>query len=176
MNVGDYLLGNESELGYEVECVLSGVRGKIASMVHSYGGTVQFAVTPKSAPEKNELHDGWNFDYNQLKYLGPGVSDRRVPATTVNIELGSEVRDKFTNIKGTAYRRVTFLNGCVFFFIVRKVPEDKDQKELPNLFVPWQQLVIIEKRAILADREVAPVAPVVSKKPPGGPSSKAYRI
>jgi len=179
MKVGDFLTGSDTELGYEVEDAISGVRGTASSMVVFHDGNIQFAVQPKTTPEKNEMHDGWNIDAAQLKFLSEGVNSLRVQAPVVDIALGGLVKDKFTDIEGIATRKVVFLNGCVYYSIARKITQemkDKGAKETTPHFVNWTQLVKLEPRTLLAPKEVKPASKAQgTARGVGGPSSPAYK-
>jgi hypothetical protein len=80
-----------------------------------------------------------------------------------NIPLGTKLRDKVTDLEGTAIARIEYLNGCVQYSIKPKI--GKDGKVNDGEWVDSQQI------EVLTDKPVN-----VKSSNTGGASSIAPRL
>lgn len=155
------------KLGSIVTDLASGLEGTAVSRMDMFNGNVQYAVQPKALKGADKMPDPYNIDAATLKVKGKGISDNAVTPQTTDIVVGDEVEDIVSGHKGIAVAKVTFLNGCVYFDVVKKGNEAK-KIESTVMFLTCTRWKKLSKK---------PLAPLVPKdeKPVGGPSTRAQR-
>jgi hypothetical protein len=79
------------------------------------------------------------------------------------IDLGDEVKDVVTGLKGIAIGRIEYLNGCVRYDV--KPAGLKQGKTIEGEWVDEQQLIVIKKGAFESSKPKSKEP----KKQPGGP-------
>lgn len=62
------------------------------------------------------------------------------------IKLGDKIRDKLTNLEGTAIAKATYLNGCIQYQIMPR--ELKDSKPVEDIWIDEVQLEIVEENNV----------------------------
>ena len=144
----------------------SGVEGTVVSMNQTFNGNTQYAIQPKAGKD-NKLPDAWNFDAALVKYKAEGVSAQATPPQATDINVGDEVEDIISGHKGIATTKTTFLNGCVYFDVVKRSNEAK-KIESTAMFLSCTRL----KKT--ATKTLAPIVPK-GEKTTGGPSTRAQR-
>lgn len=170
--VNEIIKGVPTDLGLEVEDILTGFKGKINAITYFFGGTIQASVYPRS-PDGEKVPDGHSIDVSQLKYLSDGIKDVAKPMRECDIELGSKVKDKFSGFKGHVLRKIVYLNGCVYFEVVPEHNESILINEVPKAsFIDSNRLETIKAKKIVDPVDVAPK----SSPRPGGPMSVARRM
>lgn len=63
-----------------------------------------------------------------------------------DIKLGDKVKDKLTELEGTAIAKAVYLNGCIQYQIMPR--ELKDSKPVEDIWIDEVQLEIIEENDI----------------------------
>ena len=62
----------------------------------------------------------------------------------MEIDLGDKVKDKYTELEGTAVAKATYINGCVQYLIL---PEAlKDGKPIDDIWIDEVQLVVVLRK------------------------------
>lgn len=130
-------------LGSIVRDPVTGLEGTVTCRCELLSGTTQYAVQPKA---KDGMAENSVFvDENLLEVIDPGVSGKHTPADpTVTVEVGNEVEDKITGIKGVAIDKTTYINGCVYFGVLSKAEEGKVEAPKP-LHVDHKRLKVLGK-------------------------------
>lgn len=142
----------------------SGFQGTVTSRSEFMNGNIQFALQPAVKDDSITLPEAVQFDIAQLDYVSEGISGRSTPANDhCPGALGALVEDKVTGLRGTATHRTTFLNGCVYYIVTRKVDNRDD---IPEMFADSSRLTIITPATLPA---------ATAAKPVGGPSTRARR-
>lgn len=174
-------------LGHTVCDAVSGITGIAEQYIEFLSGTIQYAVQPKG--DGFTVPSGYNIDATQLSLI-IGRKAASVPTTPPEptfISLGDMVEDMISGTVGIATRKVTFINGCVYFDVVEHASKIAG-KEPAVLFTVHSRLKILaaqhfqnahavaatSNRAKLA--AAAPTAPEPAKPRTGGPSSAASRM
>jgi hypothetical protein len=147
--------------------ITSGFEGTVTSRNELFNGNVQFAVQPKAIKGAEKLPEAYSIDEVSLKYKSKGVSESAVKPQHTDIQIGDEVEDIISGHKGIAMTKTTFLNGCVYFDVIKKANEAK-KIESTAMFISCTRLKKTSAKT---------VTPIVAKgeKPSGGPSTRAQR-
>jgi len=145
----------------------SGFEGTVISKLEAFNGNVQYGLQPKAAKGADKLPEAWNFDAALVKYKAAGISAQATPAQATDIQVGDEVEDIISGHKGIASSKTTFLNGCVYFDVV-KPANDAKKIESTAMFISCVRLKKVSKTTL------APIVPK-GEKPTGGPSTRAHR-
>lgn len=157
----------EIAIGCVAVDLASGFEGTVITKNELFNGNIQYALQPKAPKGSDKLPESYAFDAVLLKYKGKGVSDKATPAQATDIQVGDEVEDIVSGIKGIATTKTTFLNGCVYFEVT--TPEDKAKKvESKVMFTTCTRLKKVGKTAL------KPIT-AAGEKPTGGPTTRAYR-
>lgn len=146
----------------------TGFEGTVTSRNDLFNGSVQYAVQPKAVPGSEKLPESYSFDEIGLRFKDKGISELAVEPQATDIQVGDKVEDVISGHRGVVTTKVTFLNGCVFFEVVKKGDEAK-KIESSTMFVSASRL---EK--LLAE-PVKPVTTATDKRPTGGPINRAFR-
>lgn len=64
----------------------------------------------------------------------------------MEIKLGDKVKDKLTDLEGTAVAKAVYLNGCIQYQIMPK--ELKDSKPVEDIWIDEVQLELLEANDI----------------------------
>lgn len=147
--------------------ITSGFEGTVTSRNELFNGNVQFAVQPKAIKGAEKLPEAYSIDEVSLKFKNKGVSESAVKPQHTDIQVGDEVEDIISGHKGIAMTKTTFLNGCIYFDVVKKANETK-KIESTAMFLSCTRL----KKT--AAKTVTPIVPK-GEKPSGGPSTRAQR-
>jgi hypothetical protein len=167
-------------LGRRVRCKLTGFDGIADQYIELLGGTIQYSIQPRGTG--GAVPDAYSFDVQQverspgLSFDGPAVAPTSPPAT--DIALGDKVEDIITGVVGIATRKITFLNGCVYFDINEHKNTASKGGDPARLFVQHDRLVVLEKDSIgktMAARMPAK-APDPAKPKTGGPMTRSARM
>lgn len=154
-------------IGSIVTDITSGFEGTAVSRSEMFNGNVQYTVQPKALKGADKLPDQWSIDAAQLKVKGKGVSDQAFKAQVTDLVVGDEVEDIISGHKGIATTKVTFLNGCVYFDVIKKC-NDAKKIESTAMFLSCTRLKKVGKTAL------TPIVPK-DEKPTGGPTTRAMR-
>lgn len=165
----------EIKLGSEVVDSTTGFKGIAVHRIEQLNGNIQYAVQAKCPEGSTDRYpDAIQLDYHLLDVVGPGVSDRTTPVTETTVfELGTELEDKVTGMRGIATERGTYMNGCIGYMLIGKV--DNKKPDTSNALTAWVQVGRLKKvsNGIKEEVKVAPDAP--SGKKPGGPAKRLTR-
>lgn len=158
---------SEIKLGCIAIDQASGFEGTVISKLEAFNGNVQYGLQPKAAKGADKLPEAWNFDAALVKFKAKGISDQATAPQATDIQVGDEVEDIISGHKGIASSKTTFLNGCIYFDVV-KPANDAKKIESTAMFISCVRLKKVSK---------APLKPLVPKneKPTGGPSARAQR-
>lgn len=158
---------SEIKLGCIAIDQASGFEGTVISKMEAFNGNVQYGIQPKAAKGADKLPEAWNFDAALVKFKSKGISDQATAPQATDIKVGDEVEDIISGHKGIASSKTTFLNGCVYFDVV-KPANDAKKIESTAMFISCVRLKKVSKE---------PLKPIVPKneKPTGGPSTRAQR-
>lgn len=147
--------------------ITSGFEGTVTSRNELFNGNVQFAVQPKAIKGAEKLPEAYSIDEVSLKFKSKGVSESAVAPQATDIKVGDEVEDIISGHKGIVTTKTTFLNGCVYFDVVKPANEAK-KIESTAMFLSCTRL----KKT--SAKTVTPIT-VKGEKPTGGPSTRAQR-
>lgn len=86
------------------------------------------------------------------------------------IQLGDQVKCKYTGFKGIAVCKMEFINKCVQFGVAPKA--NKDNKVPEEIFIDSQSLIIVKK----AKREEPEDEFIEDDEPTGGPSRPGIKM
>jgi hypothetical protein len=158
---------SEIKIGCVVADITSGFEGTVTARNELFNGNVQFSVQPKAIKGAEKLPEAYSIDAVSLKLKGKGVSDNALAPQATDIKVGDEVEDIISGHKGIAATKTTFLNGCVYFDVIKPANEAK-KTESTAMFL---SCVRLKKTAA---KTVTPIVPK-GEKPTGGPSTRAQR-
>ena len=168
----------EPTLGNVVRDMITGYQGIAASRTEMLGGNVQYAVQPRVPDGKpNEFPEGMNLDAQTLEFVEEGLANHVVAPPRNTVELGEEVEDIVTGLKGRAVNRVIFINGCVYYNIQ---PEKETDKKTGLTVIPPREFLIQSRLKPVKPVPAAIVSNVAAQnlgreRAPGGPASRAQR-
>lgn len=156
----------EIKLGSTVIDLQSGYEGTATARVELFSGNVQYTVTPKAKKGSEKFPEQVNFDANTLKVKGKGISDLAQEPQPTSINIGDEVECILSGFKGVASMKSTFMNGCVYFDVLK--PENAAKKAAAeSMFISSTRLKVVKAK------KVTPIK--ASPKAPGGPNTRAMR-
>ncbi len=158
----------EITIGCVVTDLATGFEGVVTSSNEMFNGNIQYAVQPKATKGSEKLPDSFAFDAIGLRFKDKGISDSAVAPQFTDIRVGDEVEDIITGHKGIAVTKATFLNGCIYFDVVKKANE-AEKIESTSMFLSASRL-----KKTLAE-PVKPVTAVKGERPTGGPTTRALR-
>jgi hypothetical protein len=145
----------------------SGFEGIAVSRSELFNGNVQFAIQPQCQKDSSTLPDPFAFDAISLVYKNKGISEMAVRPQFTDINVGDEVEDIVTGVRGITTTKTTFLNGCVYFEVT--APKEKAKKnEFDVLHLTCARLKKVGKTSL------KPIT-AAGEKPTGGPTTRAYR-
>jgi len=144
--------------GLAVECVYSGLRGKITSVTQRLNGCIQYGVQPRST-DGDKIPDGWNVDEQSLFPLL--ASEAKSFTHDFTFDNGERVEGRVNRFVGIITSRYLYANGCEGYRVEGAL--DKDGKEqVHNFFLQELQFV---------DRGLnAPDEKPIEQRHTGGPS------
>lgn len=168
---------NDVFLGMEVRNIVTNFQGIITSIRQQVSGQIQFMIEPKG--DGKTLPDAFYSDWQTMEIIGEGVQDRVTkPDTTIKIKLGETVKHTVNGFTGVATEKFTYLNGCVFFYVL---PTEEYQKKftaykpLEGALVDHHLLEVVGGvPAPLVEKAAVAENPPKANKPPGGPSIKGH--
>lgn len=179
---------HDIELGQTVKDVSTGFEGMTIHKMEMLNGNVQYAIQPPMAPGATTYPDAMSLDYHLLEITGDGIKDRATPAPTdVGIKLGEKVRDKITGFVGTTTVMVTYINGCIRFWVEPTWKGDlKERRSEAGEYFDYGRLELVDPPKpvpapapapdLTKAEEANPVGqqpPTVKMKgPPGGPGQR----
>lgn len=154
-------------LGSVVTDLASGLEGTAVARSDLFNGNVQYIVQPKAFKGADKLPEQWSMDSLTLKVKGKGISAQAVTPQHTDLQVGDEVQDIISGHKGVATAKTTYINGCVYFDVVKPSNEAK-KIESTSMYLSCTRLTKVGKKRI---------TPIVSaaEKPTGGPSTRAMR-
>jgi hypothetical protein len=151
----------------EVQCIVSGLKGKIGAVTEWDVGEIRYGVQP-AAKEDGTLPEGYDIDESQLELVKEGPEGKRRAAfqKPFKYNFGDDLRDKISGYTGKVVYKAEYLNGCFKYGLQGKYNE-KEQK-LPQMKTFFEQNLEV----VVANPK--PVAPEV-KRATGGPMTKSIR-
>jgi hypothetical protein len=165
----------EVYLGMEVRNIISNFQGIVSSVRQLVSGQIQFCIEPKG--DGTTVPDAFFSDWQTMEIIGEGIQDRvSKPDGQVKIKLGQTVRHTVNGFTGVAAEKITYINGCVSFWVI---PTEEYQKQFPGKLLSGQALdhhmleVVGAVPASLAEKAAIAENPPVVNKPTGGPSMRA---
>jgi hypothetical protein len=148
--------------------ISSGFEGTVVSRNELFNGNVQFSVQPKAIKGAEKLPEAYSIDAASLKFKSKGVSANAITPQITDVQVGDEVEDIISGHTGIATTKTTFLNGCVYFDVVKK-GNDAKKIESTAMFLSCTRLKKTKAKTL------APITTVKGAKPTGGPSTRAQR-
>lgn len=167
-------------MGCVARDLTSGFTGTIVMRVLLQTGTEQFALQPPMKEGESAMPDVMSIDEESLEYIGPGIAARAKPEDdTVKVQLGDVVFDEVLGIEATAVRRITYINGCVYFAsqpISKKNLQTGLMEIQPEIHSSHQRLKVVKafKPKVAAQPATSNTSLTINPRP-GGPSTKARR-
>lgn len=160
---------SEIKLGVTARDPVTKFEGIVSMRADQMNGNVQWVLQPPVG-EDGKLVEAQGFDAHLLEYVDAGISAKVPPIdTSFSIELGDVVKDTLSGVKGTAFERIAYLNGCVYFNVQ---PMGTKAHERPDrvLLMP----INIE---VVSKVKPAEAAKIKAAKPTGGPirSAREFR-
>lgn len=110
------------------------------------------------------MPDSWTIDEVQLKFNGASLEIPKVREVDFKFDLGLEIQDKVTGIKGTIIGNVYYINGCKRIILQPRISDNSTDIKKPDFFSILEEDVIV-----LSSKNSV----VVDGKGPGGPSFKS---
>jgi len=168
------------QLGNTVIDITSGLKGIAWQYIEMISGTVQLSIQPRLpddapvASPTEPIPPGLSVDIALLDYINDGAVDRVTPAKPEVIALGNEVEDLTTGIRGIAVKRVTFINGCVYYNIIHKMTE-KQKEEGSSALEQFISSTLLKVVGNGIAPQVAKNSEGPAERRPGGPSAKVMR-
>lgn len=164
---------NTIRLGYKARDKVSGFEGVVHSKSEFLTGNVQYALQPPA--KDGALPDTIAFDAHQLEEIkGSKTVDfhEPEPEALTSLRLGEKVKDMVTKFVGVAIRRVTFLNGCVYYAVIDE--DTKGDKGPQEMFMEWKRLDTVGAGVTKAIAAKGPETQVGApkRKGPGGPNTR----
>lgn len=157
-------------LGVTVRDRVTGLTGTVAHKAEMLTGNIQWAIQPRGDGER--VPEAMMVDFHLLEVLDEGVSKLLPPVDdTVVVLLGEEVEDILTGMKGVPIDKITFMNGCVYFWVQPKM-DQKTSKIPESKLIPHGRLKTVGK-GLSKPEPTPPAAAAPPKKPPGGPMRRA---
>jgi hypothetical protein len=157
----------EIKLGSLVTDLQSGYEGTATARIELFSGNIQYTITPKAAKGSEKFPEQVNFDAVTLKVKGKGISDLTQEPQPVGIAIGDEVQCILTGFKGVASMKSTFMNGCVYFDVLKPEGALKKDGNAESMFISSTRLKLVKAK------KVTPIK--ASIKAPGGPNTRAMR-
>lgn len=164
---------------------VTGLEGILTVRVNMLSGNEQFNIQPRCDPGAASIPEGQSVDVHMIEVIGLGVSENLTPIAESEILLGQKVQDIVSGFTGVVTEKLTFLNGCVYFSVLPKIPQVDNEKVKIELFEHKRlrvidqgvrvELGLEEKRPLFGGttklkKSKAPAEPEKSKRGPGGPS------
>lgn len=164
-------MDNDIKLGYTVLDLMTGFQGTAYQKIEFLNGNVQFSVMPKCDPDAKKMPDAYNVDASQLKVVDEGIVSISKPPAPTSIELGDEVIDTPSKMKGTVVRRITFINGCIYYDVVAPHTPGEILRDMSGHFLDQTRLQKVSNEPTPTQVQARAV-----KTPTGGPIEKSYRL
>lgn len=154
------------QLGRFLRDSVSGFVGMASSRAEYLTGNIQYGLQPPATD--GTVPDAICIDAHQLEAV---PNERMVEAITPvapHFDLGLKVKDVITDFEGLLVRRTTFLNGCVYYTIV-KPAKGKEQAE--EMFIDAGRL----KKVNVGLSKQFSLSPEKAEKRPGGPNTRVMQ-
>lgn len=179
-----------AQLGNEVRDLTSGITGIAVYKAVSLNGNIRLGVQPKAKDDARDLPNCLEIDVQSVEIIGEGKEPFVRCVEDTGIELGQEVQDIVTNMRGTVVKRYDSLSGCVQYAVQ---PKGSGKDLFPQAYViDYAQLKVVGK-GVMADVQKAiesantkmtkasrsvlhPTSHEVTPLPPGAPRGKGIRM
>ena len=154
-------------LGNIIRDITTGMTGTCTSRTDFMTGNVQYTIQPTITKGASAAPEGLSCDELQLDYVSAGAADRVTPAPdNIGITLGHTVTDIVSGFTGIATKKITFMNGCVYYVVVAKMSKNGTVKEA---FCEYQHLTAVDAGV------VHKLMPKPKTAYTGGPNTKPYK-
>lgn len=170
-------------LGNIVRDLSTGLQGTVMSRVTFMNGNLRYNVQPKAKEGSDTIPSSWEIDVQLLEYVEKGIAEGATPCVTdTGIELGTEVIDLVSNMKGIATQRHESYNGCVYYAVQSKW-DAKNPTGSTYTLIEYSQLktagsgvrALINKAKALAEKKSFG-AKIEREVPQGGPTTLGKRL
>lgn len=111
------------ELGDEVECTVTGFRGVTTYMAQRLHGVDRYSVQPP-VDRDGKVPDSYEIDVTSLRVLVKAKVKAHNPVKVNDIQLGDEVEDPVTGMKGVVTVTSLALNGCTRVIVQPKLDHE----------------------------------------------------
>ncbi len=162
-------------LGSRVIDAVAGFTGIAICRIETLEGNVQYDVIPRAEANATKYPEGVCIDSDSLDIVDEGISERTIQPQPCVIELGQRVQDTISDFIGIAYKRNTFMNGCIFYKVAGKIRQAKILDPNDSMFLSNARLKVLPQAVAetASDHPAEPAA--VRRTGTGGPSSKPER-
>ncbi len=107
---------DDIRLGMIARDPVTGLVGMIDKRYQLLSGTTQYCLQPMG--DGKTIPDSFCIDDFLLEYVSDGISAQTIPEDTrATFRLGEKFQDEITGFTGIAEQRITYLNGCVHYYI-----------------------------------------------------------
>jgi hypothetical protein len=153
------------ELGCVAREKITGFKGVVIGHVRWLTNCDRFVLQPRDLKEDGTRQDSSSFDVGTLEWAEDAIDVRVHPVarSKVPVDLGDEVMDNVTGIRGIVYAQTTWLEGCVTCDVQPK-GLDKDGQ-------PFKRIGFDERSLLLVKRASPTPEPVKT----GGPRPETRR-
>lgn len=149
------------ELGDEIKDRVTKLQGVCTSRSVYLHGCAMLGVQPEVGKD-GKIPEGYSIDEPQCVVVKKGKVDLgELPKEKMEADLGDEVLDPISGVKGTVTGRCDFLNGCTRMCVQPKL--DKDGTMVTAEWFSGPRLKVTKKKS-------KPIPP--PEKRPGGPMMK----
>lgn len=100
-------------LGDEVECGLTGFRGIASGYIDLLHGQRRITVQPRVKEGVTEIPSAYIIDESSLAVIKTKQAHVEPPGDDFGIQLGDEVEDKVTSLRGIVLEKSVSINGCI---------------------------------------------------------------
>lgn len=166
-------MDTEIRLGVKARDRVSKLEGILTAHFIKLHGMDVWALTP--AGDGTTSPEAKVFDSSILEVIDVGISATVPEAdeSRVAVQLGQEVVDEVSGVKGIAIERAQFMDGCIYFSVQPKVARADADKVPEAVFMAHQRLRrigdgVVQKVKASKEKEGA--------KPPGGPTRSMSSI
>lgn len=130
------------KLGYEVRDKITGFRGIVVVIEEHLGRCDQAVIQPPMKDGKIPASEV--IDIPRLEVMS---TDRKFETEVLepNYEMGQEVQDTISNLKGKLIARSSHINGCIAW-AVQPAHVEKREKLFHGVWIPEAQLKVVGKQ------------------------------
>lgn len=107
-------------VGEDAKDVLTGLEGRIQSIVYHLSGTVQCHVQPLVVAGAEKMAEGYYIDHEALESMGDGVKAKATPCGDPLVKLGWKCKDRISGFEGIVDRIILCFNGCIMVILTGK--------------------------------------------------------